>query len=101
MITDCDSFLIEYAFTGNPIIHLTRDGYNVGSVSPFVELFETYYKVHDASELKTVVDDVVLHHNDLQREQRLGVMKKLNLCDHDASSAIVSNLSSILFKEAK
>ena len=101
LITDCDSFLIEYVFTGNPIIHLSRDGYNVGSVSPFVELFETYYKVRDTSGLETVVDDVVLRHNDPQRELRLETLKKLNLCDHDASSAIVSNLDSIFFKDAK
>lgn len=98
LITDCDSFLVEYAFTGNPIIHLKRDGYNVGSVSPLVDLFETYYKVDDTSQLDAVLDDVVLRRNDSQRQSRLDVMRKLGLGTHDTSSEIVSNLNSIFFK---
>lgn len=98
LITDSDSFLVEYVFTGKPIIHLKRDGYNVGSASPLVELFDTYYSTSDANELTTIIDDIVLRHNDPQRELRTRVMKKLGLTDHDVSSSILKSMDSIFFK---
>lgn len=99
LITDCDSFLIEYVFSGNPIIHLKHDGYNVESRSPFVELFETYYKVYTADELESTIDYVVIKQNDPNKQRRLELMKSLELCRNDCSSKIVKYLNSIFFND--
>jgi CDP-glycerol glycerophosphotransferase (TagB/SpsB family) len=98
MITDCDSFLIEYVFTGKPIIHLKRDGYNVGSSSPFISLFDTYYKVCNEVELGATIDYVIVKHNDPNRQLRLELMERLGLCRNDVSSAIVKEMDLIFCK---
>ena len=97
LITDCDSFLIEYVFSGRPIIHLKRNGYNEGRNSPFNELFDTYYKVCNVSELEPVIDSIVLKHNDPNKQRRLELMRTLGLCQHDISAMVVKNLDFFFF----
>ncbi len=100
LITDCDSFLVEYAFTGNPVIHLKRNGYNLNSKSPFVKLFNTYYGVTDVSQIAKVIDYVVLKHNDPNKQLRTDVMNCLCLYRHDIASAIMHDLDIFFAQDA-
>ena len=55
MITDCGSFLTEFAATGQPIIRLV----NPENKQPYPPLYDTYYNMHNNDELKATLRKVL------------------------------------------
>lgn len=96
MITDCASFLVEYASTGKPIIHLVAENpvYQPHPIS--AKLFNTYYQAHDWGEFEKYFETVVLQGLDPKHDVRIAAVKELNLMGTKAGERIVSYLKVIL-----
>ena len=86
LITDCDSFLSEYAVTGNPIIRLVSKVKNNRHYSPLKSLFDSYYQVHNKDELEQTLNEIIVRGNDPLRETRLAELIFLNnICNQSRS----------------
>lgn len=96
MITDCGSFLMEYACTGNPIVHLISSTCKVNPVKPSAELYATYYQVHDINELGKILEKVVIQHQDPKRDERLEKVREAGLLGNYAAQNIVDELDWII-----
>lgn len=96
MITDCGSFLMEYACTGHPIIHLISPTCKVKPIKPSAELWSTYYQVRNLTELNAVLDEVVVRRQDPKREERLAKVRESGLLDNYAAQNIMNELDQLL-----
>lgn len=85
MITDCGSFLSEFAVTKQPIIHLINPENNLAKP----ELFDTYYKVHNQEELKATLKRVLEDGDDYNMAERLQALEKANLTGTYAAKNIM------------
>lgn len=101
LITDCGSFLIEYFCTGKPIIHLISNKCRVLPPVPTQKIFKTFYKVENAEELYNALDTLLQKNNDYKQEDRLKVLKELNLNDCYAAKNIIDNLNEVIKGENK
>lgn len=79
LITDCSSFLVEYALTNNPVIRLVPKEINVSSRPAYASLFETYYTVHSLNEMYSTFAQVLEQGEDPKREERLNAVRELGL----------------------
>lgn len=96
MITDCGSFLTEYACTGNPIIHLISSTAKLKPMKPSADLYATYYQAHNADELDKFLDEIVLKSLDPNREVRLAKVREAGLLDNYAAQNIMDYLEKLL-----
>lgn len=96
MITDCGSFLMEYACTGNPIVHLISPTCKVKPIKPSADLYATYYQVRDPMDLEKVLDLVVIRHQDPKRDERLVKVREAGLLDNYAAQNILNELDKLL-----
>ena len=97
LITDSVSFLAEYLYTRNPIIHLINPqsvGYNpVGE-----RLVKDYYKAHNKEELGQLLDRVVLGGDDYLYEKRMDALNVIPLNPNGAGNAIKDYLKDAIFQ---
>lgn len=96
LVTDCGSFLVEYACTGNPLIHLISPRRNVHAVNGLQGLFDTYYQVYNAEELGAVLQTVVIDRKDPKREARMAAIQKAGLVGGRAANRILIHLRELL-----
>lgn len=96
LITDCGSFLTEYACTGNPIVHLVSSTAKIKPMKPSAELYATYYQVMSVENINNVLDEVVLRHRDPKREERLAKVRESGLLDNYAARNILNELDQLL-----
>ena len=96
LITDCDSFLAEYACTKKPIVHLISPVPNKRQFSPMQALFDTYYKVHDNEELQDALHRIVICREDPNKGRRLDELSKSGLVGVNASKNIVDHIENLL-----
>ena len=96
MITDCGSFLTEYACTGKPIIHLVSSTAKLKPLKPSADLYATYYQVHNVKELDEALDSVVVKALDPNRERRLTKVREAGLLDNYAAQNIMDELENLL-----
>lgn len=89
MITDCGSFLTEYAVTGKPIIHLISLDNLHRPLGPSAELFSTYYRAENLNEMYAAFNLVLERHKDPNRKNRLSVLRKGNLIGGNAAESIL------------
>ena len=96
MITDCASFLVEYACTGNPIIHLISSDakYNPHPISE--ALFSTYYQARNWEEFERSFETVILRGQDPRRDERRAKVRDMRLCGNNAAKNIVDYLDGVL-----
>ena len=85
MITDCGSFLSEFAVTKQPIIHLINPENSLAKP----ELFDTYYQVHDQEELRATLKRVLEDNDDYKRDERLTALENANLTGTYAAKNIM------------
>ncbi len=95
LITDCASFLVEYACTGSPIIHLISSNAKYKPHPIAAKLFGTYYQAHNWGEFMMHFEKVVLQHDDYKRSERLLAIKDMRLLDNYAAKNIVNYLDSV------
>lgn len=96
LITDCGSFLVEYACTGQPIIHLISEDPKFPPHPVSAALFKTYYQAFSWETFIQHFNMVVLNHNDPLRELRLAKIKEMNLLGTNAAQNILNVLSKTL-----
>ncbi len=96
LITDCASFLTEYACTGNPVIRLVSSALKLPNNPIYGKLYSTYYCVHNMDELYATLDEVVVARKDVNREARLLQTVEAGLNAKNASTCIVENLKKLL-----
>ena len=96
IITDCGSFLVEFACTGNPIIYIVSDVCKVVPIPASAMLFDSYYKVHNKNELVRALQDVVSAGRDDMRELRLQRIRDAGLLGNNAAKNIMDYLSDLL-----
>ena len=96
MITDCDSFLVEYGATGKPIIHLRRTD-RIPQYHPYVQdLLKSYYAVYNVGEMRSMFELVLECNEDPKKEMRLRAVEKAGLLGVDAAQNIVDYLRKLL-----
>ena len=95
MVTDCGSFLTEFAATGRPIIHLLpfpRRTYPSEAMAP---LFNTFYQVQNLETMYRAFDEIIVHGKDPQRDTRLAMVRAYGLQNSDAARRIVLHLENL------
>lgn len=96
MITDCGSFLTEYACTGNPIVRMVSPLLNLSPNPIIEELYSTYYCVNNNDELNTILDMCIVERLDPQRVNRNRAIEKVGLGNSSASERIITYISDLL-----
>lgn len=96
LITDCDSFLVEYACFGNPIIHLVSPNCKYKPHAISEKLFGTYYQARDWQELEGHFKRVVLGGDDYKRNYRLAAIREMNLMGNNAARSILDYMDGLL-----
>ena len=86
MITDCGSFLTEYAVTGKPIVHLLSSNNSLASIEFLRPLYDSYYKVHNVNELHCILNSLILHGIDEKADVRKSELKRIKIVDTTPSS---------------
>ena len=96
MITDCSSFLGEFAATGKPIIHLVTktEAYPPAPVAE--RLFASFYRVSSKEELLETLAAVLERGQDPKREERVSAAKELGFFGHDAATRIGEMLKELV-----
>ena len=96
MITDCDSFLVEYGATGKPIIHLRRTDLTP-QYHPYVkDLLSSYYQVCSLEEMFDAFNLVLERSEDPKKCERLTALEKTGVLGIDAAQNIVDDLRKVL-----
>lgn len=96
MITDCISFLAEYAPTGNPVFHLKKSYQKEEFNSLVSKLDEGYYQIYSNEELSECFERVIINNDDYLKEKR-ELNKKLLPIDTLASKNIYNHLKKELW----
>lgn len=98
MITDCGSFLVEYASTGRPIIHLVSDSLKAEVPPASKRLFETFYRLYAPYSLEGTASDVILRGIDPNREERMRAYRAFSAGGGSAGRRIEEYLREELLK---
>lgn len=91
MITDCGSFLTEYACTGLPIIHLISHDNPPEVLSILKKLYDTYYQVRTLEELSLICDKILLEGKDEKRDKRIQMLDECGLLTKERSAERILN----------
>lgn len=94
MITDCGSFLPEFAATGKPLIHLICSRNNMSPATPSQDLFSTFYEVRSLEEMFSCFKIVIEDGSDPKKDTRLKAARKANLSNQNAARNIMRRLES-------
>jgi CDP-glycerol glycerophosphotransferase (TagB/SpsB family) len=70
LITDCISFLTEYALTLKPVIHLRKNKQKDEFNSIVKKLDTSYYQVYSNEELEKIFNSLIKDNNDFLKEKR-------------------------------
>ena len=95
MITDCSSFLGEYYFTGNPLIHLISKN-SAGQNELGENISKNYYQVHNLTELKTTLHTVITENKDPLKDKRLRAKNGLAFPENGSGNYIKEYLKNII-----
>lgn len=96
LITDSGSFLLEYFFTGKPIIHLLSDE-SINKPYKFLkDIFNSFYKVYDLDELSNTLNELIIQNKDYKYEERNKLLKLNNMLDGNTSCNIINDLLSFM-----
>lgn len=99
LITDCGSFLIEFLPTESPVINLRRkDSVCLSNITD--KIVKSYYQAYNLEELKQYFNDILENNNDPKKEERLSLIKKLNLV-RNASDNIINDLEETFYKNIR
>ena len=77
LITDCISFLAEYAPTLKPVMHLRKNDMKEDFNTLVKEIDKSYYQIYSNDELEDIFNRVVIQNDDYLRDQRQNNSKLL------------------------
>lgn len=92
LITDCGSFLMEYACTKKPIIRLVSHVCGMSIPKPSKELFDSYYNVNNLDEMNDIFNMVLIDGNDPKHDERVKAATRAGLIETFASENILKDL---------
>lgn len=92
MITDCGSFLAEYAVSGHPLIRLIPKELDYKLQPVFEDMCSTFYNVHNIDEMYATFKLVLEEGNDPMRDQRLAAVKRAGFMPGGAAARITEYL---------
>jgi len=92
LITDCGSFLTEYACTGNPVLRLKNKANKVPPCEGIRDLYATYYQAETESELRHWLKTLVLDRLDPVRDKRFAELRNSGLLGSRSAEQVVGAL---------
>lgn len=95
MITDCNSFLIEYMAVCHPLIRLIPEKCNVETCEQAKPLFDTFYTAHSQDEMLSWFEKVLERDEDPHRLARETESRKLGIFGNHAGRRIVEWLEGV------
>lgn len=98
LITDCDSFLLEYFCTTNPIIHLISSKCTINASNFSKDIFETFYKAKTNEELFNFINEILVKNNDYQKEKRIKLLESSKLLKNNSATNIINDICSDIKK---
>ncbi len=96
LITDCGSFLFEYAATGNPVIRLIPDNVNTFPCPAAKPVCDEFYNVHSLEEMYKAFDLVIRDRKDPKRESRQKAARDCELVGNYAAKKVLGMLKNEL-----
>ncbi len=90
MVTDCGSFLTEFAATGKPVIHLIPDSILVEPAEFMKPLFDSFYQVRSTDEMNEAFKLVIEENEDPKADARNAAMRTLGFAETAAADNILS-----------
>ena len=96
LITDCASFIAEYPPCGGAMIHLISSTQKIPLHHLNMEMYDTFYKVHDINELVETLNLVLVKGLDPRREERMAAVRKLGYGDNYAAGNICEHIIGLL-----
>lgn len=96
MLTDCGSFLTEYACTGNPIVRMVSPLLSLSPNPVIEELYSSYYCTHNNAELEDTLNILILQKKDPKKQLRQSAIEKVGLGKKMAAETILNYLSDLL-----
>ena len=94
LITDADTYMSEYFYSGKPIIHLISTESRVDPIKFVQKNLNTLYKVHNLAEMYETFDRVILNSDDYKYEERMARVNSQYSLDKYAANNILNNLIS-------
>lgn len=88
LITDCGSFLSEYAMTGNPIVHLLSSYNTLNPTEGLAELYSTYYGVRNAEEIGPTLVRLLVDGIDDRAAMRKDALRRTGLAGGGAGRIV-------------
>lgn len=95
MITDCGSFLVEYFYTGNPVIHMTSSR-TQEPISALKEITDCYYQVATKGDLVKRLDELLLKKQDILKPKRLEKLQTTLKGQQSCSAKILKDIKDTL-----
>lgn len=96
LITDCGSFLFEYAATGNPVIRLIPDNVNTFPCPAAKPVCDQFYNVHSLDEMYNAFDLVIRDRKDPKRETRRKAAADCGLTGNYAAEKVIGLLERVI-----
>lgn len=95
LIHDCVSFTIEYLYTHNPVLYLTKDKHHSDNLNTFAtKAFDLHYKTDKKSGIEEFIQNVISG-KDLMKDKREEFFKE-NLLPPNGKSACQNIINAIL-----
>lgn len=96
MLTDCGSFLSEYACTKNPIIRMVSPLLTLSANPVLEELYSTYYCTYSNEELNKALDLLIVQRLDPNKEKRCQAIEEVGFSNYSAAENIKNYISELL-----
>lgn len=95
LITDCGSFLVEYFYTGNPVIHLVSNRAEP-PVPALKEIIDNYYSIESKESLISQMDSLILKGLDPLSQQRKQKLYQLGSNKQSSAEMILQDIKETL-----
>lgn len=72
MIHDCGSFILEYMYSGNPVMYLVKETRNLDNMTHFAKkAFDLHYKGKSHQDIEQFIKDVIAENDPLKESRTL------------------------------
>ena len=96
LITDCNSFLVEYFCTGKPLVHLVSKDTALEPYEYNKKIMDSFYKVNSADELHLSLDSFAKQNLDPLKTERQRLLGEYGFINKNYSKKIIEDLVSAI-----